>query len=534
MALTREQAGTLSHAELVGLVVELTRQVAERDAAIAALRTLVATLEARLRDLERQLKDREQHDPTQRMPGLKPAATPRRRQAGPPKQRTHGFSRRVSTAPTEVVTHAAPVCPHCATPLGERDNGRERWRKEVLDLPPLDPARSIQHVYLERRCPNPACGRRVAPPRASAAELGVPGVRQRLGVELVARIALLRAELRLPEAVIAWYLAAVHQLELSEGAIVGALHRVAAAGRGFRDQVQAAIRGSPWVQADETGLRQDGVNGYLWSFGTATERLYVHGGRAKEMVDEVLGTGPEPALDAFTGVLSTDFYAAYDHYAGPHQRCWAHLLRDIHAVRLQHPQDAVLQQWAEDVQGVYTEAKRLQVAPLSPAQREAAQRSCEADLLAVCRPFLALPADVNADVNADADPNIDANANARPDQPPGSEPMALAPAQRPRKKRKQPLAGEVPQAVLCRRIQKYLPELFTFVADPRVDSTNNGAERDIRPVVIQRKISGGTRSAQGTRTFCTLATLFGTWRARNRDPLVACRQLLLAHAAAAV
>ncbi len=82
--------------------------------------------------------------------------------------------------------------------------------------------------------------------------------------------------------------------------------------------------------------------------------------------------------------------------------------------------------------------------------------------------------------------------------------------------------------MLCRRIHKYLPELFTFVGDPTINSTNNAAERSVRPVVVQRKISGGTRSAQGTQTFCTLATLFGTWRAQNLDPLLACRQLLLA------
>ena len=53
-------------------------------------------------------------------------------------------------------------------------------------------------------------------------------------------------------------------------------------------------------------------------------------------------------------------------------------------------------------------------------------------------------------------------------------------------------------------------------------------------MVCQRKISGGTRSPEGTRIFTTLATLFGTWRARGLDPLVACRDLLLAQAAASV
>jgi len=202
----------------------------------------------------------------------------------------------------------------------------------------------------------------------------------------------------------------------------------------------------------------------------------VRGGRNKEVVDEVLG--PD-----FAGVLVSDFYAAYDHYDGPHQRCWAHLLRAIHELTDTHPKDAALQIWATQVHGVYERACRAQVGPA--AARLAAQRQAEADLLGLCQPYL------------EAD------------------------------------TATVPQAVLCRRIQKYLPELFTFVLDPALSSTNNAAERSVRPVVCQRKISGGTRSPEGTRTFCTLATLFGTWRARGLDPLVACRSLL-AQAAASV
>jgi hypothetical protein len=313
--------------------------------------------------------------------------------------------------------------------------------------------------------------------------MGVLSGRQRLGVHLVSLIATLRAELRLPVALIQWYLGAVHRLELSAGAIVGVLHRVATAGAATVAQIRAAIRASPVVHADETGLRQDGANGYLWSFSTQRERYFLWGRRDKAVVDAVLGP-------SFAGVLVTDFYAAYDHYDGPHQRCWSHLLRDIHALVQHHPTDAALEAWATAVHGVYDRARRHAASTADAAARQRAQRQCEADLLAVCTPYLAAP-----------------------------EPEAAR-------------APEAPQGVLCRRIAKYLPELFSFVGDPAVPSTNNAAERSVRPVVIQRKISGGTRSSAGTTTFTTLATLFGTWRARGLDPLLACRQLLLAHAAA--
>jgi transposase len=462
MALERAVVGVLSHAELVDLVVRQSELIDRLQATIEQQQAVIGQLEARVRALE---TERDRDDPTRKMPGLKPAATPRRRKDGPRTPREQGFSR-VRGAPTERVEHAAEACPHCATALS---GGWVAWRKEVLELPEA-PVRVIEHVYLARRCPNGACRARVTPPAASAAELGVASERERLGVRLVALIAALRAELRLPVNLIQWYLEAVHGLELSVGAIVGALRRVAERGESAVEEIRAAIRAGPVVQADETGLREDGANGYLWSFSTPTERYFVRAGRNKEVVDEVLGP-------SFTGVLVTDFYAAYDHYDGPHQRCWAHLLRDIHALGERHPSAAGLRAWADRVHAIYERARR---ATGPTAARRRAQRQCEADLLAACQPYL------------DAD------------------------------------AAVAPQATLCRRIAKYLPELFTFVADPAVPATNNAAERSVRPVVIQRKISGGTRSAAGTTTFTRLATLFGTWRARGLDPLAACQRLLLA------
>jgi len=56
---------------------------------------------------------------------------------------------------------------------------------------------------------------------------------------------------------------------------------------------------------------------------------------------------------------------------------------------------------------------------------------------------------------------------------------------------------DAPQRVLAQRIIKHLHELFVFVTDPAVPATNNLAERSLRPSVIARKISGGTRSPKG-------------------------------------
>ena len=83
------------------------------------------------------------------------------------------------------------------------------------------------------------------------------------------------------------------------------------------------------------------------------------------------------------------------------------------------------------------------------------------------------------------------------------------------------------QARLCRRISNHIKELFVFVAHPEVPPDNNAAERRLRHLVISRKISGGTRSSQGTETKMALASIFGTWRTQDLNPLAACRQLLI-------
>ncbi len=65
-----------------------------------------------------------------------------------------------------------------------------------------------------------------------------------------------------------------------------------------------------------------------------------------------------------------------------------------------------------------------------------------------------------------------------------------------------------------------------FVLYPGVPAHNNAAKRSLRHLVTTRKISGGTRSRSGSDTKMALSTLFGTWRAKGKNPYNACLQLL--------
>ena len=109
------------------------------------------------------------------------------------------------------------------------------------------------------------------------------------------------------------------------------------------------------MHADETGWRENGVNGCVWTFSTPTERYFLRRGRGGEVVDEVLG---ESLGESFEGILVSDFYVACHHYPGLKQRRWAHLLRDIHKLKALYPEDAGQARWARRVQRLYAKAVR--------------------------------------------------------------------------------------------------------------------------------------------------------------------------------
>ena len=204
---------------------------------------MIERLQRRIAELEGQAKP----GGPLRMPGLK-AKSGRKppAQQEPRKQRRHGFARPRMT-PTHRVEHVMENCPDCGAHLS---GGWIQRTREVIELPVV-PAQVTEHVYIARTCP--ACRRRCTPP----AELG--GVvlgQQRLGVNLLSLIATLREEGRLPIRSVQWYLDTVHQLRLSVGAIVSAIHRTAQRAQPAVAAILDRIRGSPVVHADETGWRR--------------------------------------------------------------------------------------------------------------------------------------------------------------------------------------------------------------------------------------------------------------------------------------
>jgi transposase len=382
------------------------------------------------------------------------------------KKRDAQFNRgRARMQATQHVEHRLINCPDCHLRLGGISLARLR---EVMDLPPPAAVEVREHQIYKGWCAN--CQRwHEAPVDLHDQVLG----QGRIGHRLASLIATLRTVMRLPFRQIQTYLATLHGVHLSVGELVELLHRISKHVEPMVADLKEQVQTSPAIQADETGWREDGKNGYIWSVSTPEIRYYeYHHSRGSDVVKTLIG-------ETYEGVLGSDFYAAYNIHQGLHQRCWVHFLRDVHDLKEKYPQDEALFAWAASVKALYERAVAwAESGPdpgLSPRQeqqeRQAHQHVFEQQLWQVCQPYLRTAA---------------------------------------------------PQRTLCERVERFLPELFVFVRVPGVPAHNNLAERSVRPLVIARKVSGGTRSPQGSQTRMSLASLFGTWSAQHLNPFYQC------------
>ena len=177
---------------------------------------------------------------------------------------------------------------------------------------------------------------------------------------------------------------------------------------------------------------------------------------------------------AISGMIPSRAGAVVKEVLGVKQRCWVHYIRDLKALAEKH---AAVADWVDTVLAVYWRARESVKMDLSEIDRCRRRQGFESELLALAQPYL-------KSLNA-------------------------------------------PQRVLAQRIDRFGGELFVFVQHPEVPSENNAAERAIRPAVMARKASGGTRSPKGSKTSSVLRTLFETWALQGRNSLGACREMIV-------
>lgn len=433
-----EELEGLTREELVGIVLEQ--------------RELIQALQKRIEDLESKLGGGSGSVPSWVKPNRK------ERREAERKKRKKSFVRR-RDIPTRRVEHKLSHCPDCGRPVS---GGTVKWKRQVIEIP-MPAVEIVEHKFYAHRCGY--CGKTFVA-RADLSDQVVG--KHRVGINLMSLIAYLSTAGRMTGRTIQRFIEALYGLHLGLGEISKILHTVADFGRDEKKNLLALVRGSPYINADETGWREDGQNGYIWTFSTKDVRYFIYRrSRSGEIPKETIG-------DNYLGVVVTDCYAGYNGVLADRQVCWAHLARDLHKLGEQNADDEAVIAWIEAVKSVYDRAKEF--GHKNPKRRRGRRILFEEEIKRLAEPYV---------------------------------------------------GADVPQGVLAKRFMDHLEELFMFVEYPDVPSENNGAERALRPAVIARKVCGGTRSAKGSETKMTLMSLFGTWHVRGLDMLDSCRQLLI-------
>jgi transposase len=214
---------------------------------------------------------------------------------------------------------------------------------------------------------------------------------------------------------------------------------------------------------DETGHKDDGQRHWTWCFRARSFILFpIASSRSSKVLEEVLGA-------AFDGVINCDYFSAYRKFmkgsSAIMQFCLAHLIRDLKFLAEQD--DKVTRNWAQRMLDGFQDLFHL-IHRRDELSERHFQKQLEELRDKLIRRF-----------------------KAAPDRPGVRN--------------------------LRNHFKLHAKQFFTFVTTPGIEPTNNLTEQAIRYIVIDRKITQGTRGHNGQRWSERIWTVLSTCRLQHRS-----------------
>jgi len=266
------------------------------------------------------------------------------------------------------------------------------------------------------------------------------------------------------------------KLDISRGMLCKATQKVSQSLQPAYEQLAECLPYESQVGVDETGHHDDGKLHWTWCFDTSDYSLFkIDKSRGSNVLEKTLGKD-------FAGIVCADYWGAYRKYARLFdirvQYCMAHLIREIrflaeHSVKK-------LSRWGNEL-----------LEWLKKLFKTLHSRSCytlegfERAMEQIKDGFL--------------------------------NRMRRAPDHKLAKK-------------LARRFKgKAAENYFRFLDAPEVEPTNNGTERQIRGVVIDRRITQGTRGEAGMRCCERIWTTIATCKKQKRNIFEFVHESVIAH-----
>lgn len=259
------------------------------------------------------------------------------------------------------------------------------------------------------------------------------------------------------------------QTGIGYSSLIDAMHQLSKRLRGIPQALIETYRQSAVKHADETGWRTDGHNGYSWTFCTNDTSIFrFRSSRSACVAVEVFGSKPLP------GVLVVDRYSGYNKMPCSIQYCYAHLLREVKDLEKNFPENVEVKSFVEALSSQLANAISLRTLDVTNKQFKRQAAKIKAAIIDIT------------------------NRQAR-----------------------HPAVQKI-QNIFREKTDR----LYHWANDRNIPADNNLAERDLRPLVIARKISFGSQSEEGAKTRETLMTVLHTLGKRTPDVTAAFKSIL--------
>lgn len=244
-------------------------------------------------------------------------------------------------------------------------------------------------------------------------------------------------------------------ITLCEATVSNLIDKISKRAEKTRERMITQLRNEPYSQEDETGLRLDGVNGYVWVFCNNKYTIYEYDrSRSKEVPQRILGVDyDKPGVN--------DGWAAYN-FLKKRQRCWPHLMRELDALALENKEAIPQALHLHEIYKKAVESKRL-------------SKKKRIKMIEKFNSITEIPYIIS----------VLSVTN-------GCKSFATT-------------------------LKNAQPNLFVGVEDPRVPLDNNHSERKLKPIIKFRKNSGCIRNEKGERFIENTMSLIETWKLQKKN-----------------
>jgi transposase len=356
--------------------------------------------------------------------------------------------------PNQIIKHPALACNNCDSNLSEVEVDSIS-RHQVIDI--QFTKHIIEHQVEHKTC---SCGHHQCHSTA--------GAPVKYGAGPMATTVELNQVQCVPFKRCAEFFQQKFNLSLSPATLVSFAKQASLRLKLWEEDAKADLLSSSALHADETGIN---VNTKTWWVhvlsNEKTTLMIPHKRRGTEGMIE------SEILPYFHGILSHDFWSCYSSFDAIHAPCHSHLQRELERV-----QEEYGQKWAKKLAGLLLDANEKRESQEGGLTYEQIRfyESEYSRLIGLAK--------------------------------------KLNPVNKDRTNQRGRIKQEYPRRLLNRLIE-YRDWVLIFLYDPLVPFTNNQAERDIRMLKVQQKVSGYFKTEEGARDYCRIRSYILTMQKRG-------------------